>query len=87
MDAITGATEGGLRMTYKQAKIILAYAAHDMDATAASRSLYMADCTVGYHLKNVAAETGRDPRKFYDLCYLVGIAAQVMEGRKYIGMR
>ena len=71
-------------MTYKQAKVILAFAESDMDAKATGGKIYYSDSMVHYHLRNVAEETGRDPKKFYDLCYLVGVAAQVMAGRKSV---
>ena len=74
-------------MTYKQAKVILAYAENDMNAFITSEKIYNTYRNITYHLDTITKQTGRDPRKFYDLCYLVGIAAQVMEGRKYVGYR
>ena len=74
-------------MTYKQAKIILAFAENNMRTKDTAEHLYFAEGTVHYHLRNIATETGRDPKKFYDLCYLVGVAVQVLEGRKSLTFR
>lgn len=65
-------------MTYKQAKIVIAYAQNDMDARATGYSVNLTDGSIAYHLRNVASETGKDPKKFFDLCWLVGMAAQVV---------
>jgi len=74
-------------MTYKQAKIILAFAEKNMDVRATAGQLYFSEGNVHYHLRMVAEETGRDPKKFYDLCYLVGVATQVLAGRKNVTFR
>ena len=74
-------------MTYQQAKVILAFAESDMSIKATSGKTYYSYSMVRCHLRNVAKETGRDPQKFYDLCYLVGVATQVMEGRKSVTFR
>lgn len=68
-------------MTREQAKIILAFAENDMKIRATGEQLYMHHANVIYHLKKIQKEMGWNPRKFYDLCYLVGIAAQRMNGR------
>ena len=65
-------------MTYKQAKIVIAYAQNDMDARATGYAVNLTDGSIAYHLRNVASETGKDPKKFFDLCWLVGMAAQVV---------
>ncbi len=64
------------RMTEKQAEIILAYAESNMDAVATGRKVYMSESNVSYYLTQIKNQTGRNPKRFYDLCYLVGIAAQ-----------
>lgn len=74
-------------MTYKQAKIILSFAQNNMKTRDTANHLYFSEGNVHYFLRQVAAETGRDPKKFYDLCYLVGVAAQVMDGRKSVTYR
>lgn len=68
-------------MTKEQAKIILAFANNGMRVRHAARQVFMDDGTVQYHLRKVKAATGRDPKNFYDLCYLVGIAAQMGGGK------
>ena len=68
-------------MTKEQAKIIMAYARNNMDAKAAGDELYMCDATVHYRLKKIRDQLGWNPKNFFDLCYLVGIAAQRLGGR------
>lgn len=70
-------------MTEQQAKIIMAYAEKDMNACAAGLLLYMSEGTVSYHLRKIFLKTGRNPRKFFDLCYLVGMAAQILGGNEH----
>lgn len=67
-------------MTEKQAEIILAYAECNMNAVAAGRMIYMSEANVFYHLTKIRKQTGRNPKRFFDLCYLVGIAAQRLGG-------
>lgn len=67
-------------MIKEQAKIIIAYAKNDMDAKATSKELFMSDMTVHYRLKQIHEQMGWNPKKFFDLCYLVGIAAQRLGG-------
>lgn len=67
-------------MTKQQAEIILAYAESNMNAVAAGRKIYMSEANVSYHLTKIRKQTGRNPKRFYDLCYLVGIAAQRLGG-------
>lgn len=70
-------------MTKKQAKIILAFAENDMKIKPTCEQLYMSDTAVIYNLNRIRMQMGWNPRKFYDLCYLVGIAAQRFGG-KYV---
>lgn len=72
-------------MTPFQAKLILAYAENDMKVGATGKQLYMHYATVIYHLGKIQKQMGWNPRKFYDLCYLVGIAVQRMNGGKLGG--
>ena len=69
-------------MTPTQAKIILAFAENDMKIKATGAQLYMHHTNVIYQLKKIQKQMGWNPRKFYDLCYLVGIAAQRVNGSK-----
>ena len=69
-------------MTRQQAKIILAYAENDMELKSTGKQLYMTDASIAYHLKQINEKMGWNPRKFYDLCYLVGVAAQRLGGMK-----
>lgn len=68
-------------MTKDQAKIVLSYAKHNMNAVAAGAELYMHEATVSYHLDKIKKQMGWNPKVFWDLCYLVGIAAQRLGGK------
>lgn len=67
-------------MTKEQADTIMAYARNNMEAKAAGDELFMTDMAVHYRLKQIHYQTGKNPKKFFDLCYLVGIAAQRLGG-------
>lgn len=67
-------------MTKQQAEIILAYAECNMNAVAAGRKIYMSEANVSYHLSQIRKQTGKNPKRFYDLCCLIGIAAQRLGG-------
>ena len=69
-------------MTKQQAEIILAYAENDMKIRPVAKQLYMTDANVSYHLRKIALQMGWNPMKFYDLCYLVGVAMQRVGGVK-----
>lgn len=64
-------------MTEKQAKIVMAFARNNMNMREAGRSLFLHPTSVLYNLNRVYEQTGKNPREFFDLCYLVGIAAQM----------
>ena len=68
-------------MTKQQAEIILAYAENDMKIRPTSEKIYMCEANVHYHLRKIEEKTGWNPKKFYDLCYLVGVAAQRLGGK------
>lgn len=70
-------------MTKEQAEIILTYAESNMNAMAAGKKLFMHEATVSYHLRKVFLNTGRNPKKFFDLCFLVGMAAQILGGNEH----
>ena len=71
-------------MTKEQAKIILAFAENDMKIKPTAEQLYRSGENVGYHLDKIREQIGWNPRKFYDLCYLVGIASQRMGGNTVV---
>lgn len=64
-------------MTEKQAEIVMAFARSNMNMREAGRAMFMHPTSVLYNLNCVYEKTGKNPRKFFDLCYLVGIAAQM----------
>ena len=48
---------------------------------AAMKKGNMHPTSVLYNLNRVYEQTGKNPREFFDLCYLVGIAAQMGGGK------
>lgn len=72
-------------MTKQQAEIILAFAENDMKIRPTAKQIYMSDANVSYHLRKVRLQMGWNPMKFYDLCYLVGVAAQRIGGKADVG--
>lgn len=67
-------------MTIMQAEVIRGMAKYNLNASAASRGLYLAQSTVWYYIYKTIEDTGLDPRKFYDLCELLPQANAVLEG-------
>ena len=68
-------------MTEKQAEIVMAFARNNMNMREAGRAMFMHPTSVLYNLNRVYEKTGKNPRSFFDLCYLVGIAAQMGGGK------
>lgn len=68
-------------MTRKQAELVLAFAENDMKIGSTAKQLYMSDAALIYNLNKIRRQMKWNPRKFYDLCYLVGIAAQRVGGK------
>lgn len=66
-------------MNEQDAKVILAYAAHRMQASQAARACYMHRNSVRYILGKVKRKTGLDPDDFYDLYELTQLAARLLE--------
>lgn len=71
-----------LPVTLRQAKMILTFAENDMVIKSTALKLYRSEGSVKYQFMKIQQETGRNPMKFYDLCFLVGIAMQVYSGNK-----
>lgn len=66
-------------MTREQAEIIVAFANHNMNASATARVLYYHPNTLGYHLDKIKHDTGLNPRRFMDLVELLRMAQEVIE--------
>ena len=64
-------------MTPIRCKIVQAMADCNLCVIKAARALYMDHSTIHYHIKLIKAITGKDPRKFHDLCQLL----QMMKDR------
>ena len=73
-------SDGTPSLTKQQAEIILAYAESNMNAVATGRKVCMSESNVSYYLSQIWKQTGKNPKRFYDLCCLVGIAAQRFGG-------
>lgn len=67
-------------MTEIDRKVILSYAANDMNARAAAKELFMCGPAFHYHLNQIKTETGLNPRCFYDLVELVRRAKDADSG-------
>lgn len=67
-------------ITDLDARVVLAFADNNMNATETGKKLFMYRTTVKYHLESVGKKTGLSPLKFYDLVKLVGILKET-EGR------
>ena len=67
-------------MSQYQAQIVMAFAKNNMSIRATAKELYMNDANVAYHLKKIQRQMGFNPRNFFDLCLLVGVAQQRMGG-------
>lgn len=65
-------------MTPLQARLIVAMAEHDLRVSEAARSLFYHRNTAVYHLDKIQEETGKDPRKFYDLSELLPRAIAIL---------
>lgn len=66
-------------MDEKLAEVVLAYAENDMSTTATANQLFFHRNSVDYHLSRVHRVTGKNPRRFYDLCELVGEAKRILK--------
>ena len=67
-------------MTEHQAKVVMAFAKNNMRAKDTGKYLHVVEQDVHYHLRRVKEITGLDPKNFFELCRLVGIAASVTGG-------
>ena len=64
-------------MTDIQARVILAYAAHDMCCYRAHDDVHLSKNGMNYYLDRIQKDTGLNPRCFYDLVKLVEMANDV----------
>lgn len=58
-------------MTEMDINIIKALADCDMSRSKAAEKLFYSQGTISYHCKLILKKTGKNPRKFYDLCELL----------------
>ena len=59
------------KLSDHQCQIILTLADADMCVSKAARNYYMSEPGYVYQLKRIKDITGKDPKKFYDLCDLL----------------
>ena len=62
-----------VRLTWKQEQVIRAYADADMRVPQAAVMLGMHPDTVRYHLETIKTKTELNPKKFWELCKLLGL--------------
>ena len=71
-------------LTEYEAKMILAFANHDMRPAVTSRFLYMSRGNLEYHFLKIMGKTGKNPRNFYDLCHLVPKAKEILSNEQEV---
>jgi DNA-binding PucR family transcriptional regulator len=67
-------------VTKLQAEIIVALADNQMNVSEAAREIFMHRNTVKYHIRKIYKLTGKDPLDFYDMCELLPVAQQMLNG-------
>lgn len=60
-----------MQINEREREVILAYAANNMNRSAAGRQIYLSRSGMSKWLDNIKRDTGLDPRNFYDLHSLV----------------
>ena len=66
-------------MTRDDAKLIIAFANCDMNASRTANAVYLHRNTLLYHFYKIEKATGLNPRRFYDLIDLVRMANSVLK--------
>ena len=66
-------------MNQAQAKIILLYAKENMNLSEVARQAHYHRNTLEFHLGRICDITGLDPKNFYDLVELVGMANEILK--------
>ena len=69
-------------MTYRHAKMILAFAEKDMKVKATADKIYSSEGCLAYQFDKIHKETGLNPRKFFDLVTLVEMAKRRIYGNQ-----
>lgn len=62
------------------AEIIVKLAENGLDIAPTARAMYLHANTLKYHIRKIQKETGKNPRDFYDMCYLLPRAKQLLTG-------
>lgn len=65
-----------------EAELIVTMADCDLSITKTANRMYVANGTVIYSIKSIKAKTGKDPRKFYDMCELLPMAKAILEEKQ-----
>lgn len=71
--------EKSYRLSKIDAKILVAYADNSMNVFDTAQQLFMHRNSVLYHFKKITKSTGKNPRKFHDLCQLLPAARQTIK--------
>lgn len=67
-------------MTQLQAEIIVALADNQFNVSKVAEKLFMHRTSLNYHVRKIRETTGKNPMDFYDMCELLHIARQVING-------
>ena len=67
-------------MTKLQAEIIIALADNQINVTKTANKLFMHRTSVAYHIRQIRKNTGKNPMDFYDMCELLPIAREKLDG-------
>lgn len=65
-------------LTDKQKVFVMAFAENDMNLEKTAKAVFYSAPNVAHYLRRVAAGTGLDPKKFYDL---VDLVRKIKEGK------
>ena len=65
-------------MTQIRAEVILRLAENGLDITPTGKAMFLHPNTVKYHIHKIQKETGKNPRDFYDMCYLLPLAREIL---------
>ncbi|MBQ9168881.1 MAG: hypothetical protein IJX67_10825 [Oscillospiraceae bacterium] len=71
------------KMKRIQAEIIVALADSGLNMKRAGDKLYRDYTSISYHVNQIKANTGKDPRDFHDMIYLLEEAKKVLEESGY----
>lgn len=69
-------------LTQHEAELIVTMADCDLNQKRTGNKLYVGHTTIFYHIESIKNKTGKDPRKFYDMCELLPVAKAILEEKQ-----